>query len=208
MQGVHKLTPEMDVYAFSICCVEILTMGALPWPFMDDYAVRHLVLSLYPSLCFHGSHANTPPFLNVWPDENKRPSIPPFNLVSDLVMNFIRACWDQVPSNRPSFEQISRDVKRQRETRSTQNNVSRTLSQIPAKAASQSTQLLYKIVITIRHAATEKKYKFKVESTHLVGSVLTFACSAFCLDPTGCDFPPRIPVPHQLTDLFHAPGRD
>jgi abelson tyrosine-protein kinase 1 len=45
MRGAQALTPEMDVYAFSICCVEILTMGALPWPLMDDDAVRHFVLS-------------------------------------------------------------------------------------------------------------------------------------------------------------------
>ena len=48
MQGAQKLTQEMDVYAFAICCWEILTMGDLPWPFMDDYAVRHSVLSGYP----------------------------------------------------------------------------------------------------------------------------------------------------------------
>ena len=45
MQGDHALTQEMDVYAFAICCWEILTMGDLPWPFMDDSAVRHSVLS-------------------------------------------------------------------------------------------------------------------------------------------------------------------
>ena len=48
MQGAQVLTPQMDVYAFSICCVEILTMGALPWPLMDDDAVRHFVLGMYP----------------------------------------------------------------------------------------------------------------------------------------------------------------
>ena len=47
MQGTQTLTPEIDVYAFAICCGEILTMGDLPWPFMDDDAVRHLVLSGY-----------------------------------------------------------------------------------------------------------------------------------------------------------------
>jgi abelson tyrosine-protein kinase 1 len=45
MQGAQALTPEMDVYAFGICCVEILTKGALPWPLMDDDAVRRFVLS-------------------------------------------------------------------------------------------------------------------------------------------------------------------
>ena len=67
MQGAQNLTPEMDVYAFAICCAEILTMGALPWQFVDDDTVRHLVLSAYPLLhypvfClpFRGRHANTP----------------------------------------------------------------------------------------------------------------------------------------------------
>ncbi|KAI9433101.1 hypothetical protein F5148DRAFT_1269391 [Russula earlei] len=54
MQGAQALTPEMDVYAFAICCVEILTKGTLPWPLMDDEAVRRLVLT-----------------------ENMRPSLPP-----------------------------------------------------------------------------------------------------------------------------------
>jgi abelson tyrosine-protein kinase 1 len=45
MQGAQAFTPEMDVYAFAICCVEILTKGALPWPLMDDDAVRRFVLS-------------------------------------------------------------------------------------------------------------------------------------------------------------------
>lgn len=45
MQGAQALTPEMDVYAFGICCVEILAKGALPWPLMDDDAVRRFVLS-------------------------------------------------------------------------------------------------------------------------------------------------------------------
>jgi abelson tyrosine-protein kinase 1 len=47
MQGAQALTQEMDVYAFAICCVEILTHGTLPWPLMDDDAVRRFVLSGY-----------------------------------------------------------------------------------------------------------------------------------------------------------------
>jgi hypothetical protein len=34
----------VDIYAFAICCVEILTMGGLPWPRVDDQAVRRFVL--------------------------------------------------------------------------------------------------------------------------------------------------------------------
>ncbi|KAH8981755.1 hypothetical protein EDB86DRAFT_416390 [Lactarius hatsudake] len=55
-------------------------------------------------------------------------------------------------------------------------------AQTPAKPASQPFD---KILITIRHTPTEKENKFKVKSTHLVGRVLTSACSAFGLNPTG-----------------------
>lgn len=57
--------------------------------------------------------------------------------------------------------------------------------QSPTKGVSQSTQPFDKILITIRHPPTEKENKFKVKSTHLVGRVLTSACSAFGLSPTG-----------------------
>jgi len=89
MQGAQALTPEMDVYAFAICCVEILTHGTLPWPLMDDDAVRHFVLT-----------------------ENMRPSLPPSYLTSGPLMDVIRSSWDYLPSNRPSFEQIARDIKK------------------------------------------------------------------------------------------------
>jgi len=53
------------------------------------------------------------------------------------------------------------------------------------QSLSQSTQTLDKILITIRHDPTEKENKFKVKSTHLVGRVLTSACSAFGLNSAG-----------------------
>ena len=45
MQGAQALMPKIDVYAFGICCIEILTKGALPWPLMDNDAVRRFALS-------------------------------------------------------------------------------------------------------------------------------------------------------------------
>lgn len=39
------MTPAVDVWAFAITCSEILTMGRVPWPLMDDVAVRYFVLS-------------------------------------------------------------------------------------------------------------------------------------------------------------------
>ncbi|KAI9434573.1 hypothetical protein H4582DRAFT_1818451 [Lactarius indigo] len=91
MQGAQALTPAMDVYAFAICCVEILTMGALPWPLMDDEAVRHFVLN-----------------------ENMRPSLPPSSLIPGKLMNVIRSSWDRDPTNRPAFDKIARELKKQR----------------------------------------------------------------------------------------------
>jgi len=46
--GNNKFLAPMDVYAFAICCVEILNRGSLPWPLIDDEAVRHFVLSEFP----------------------------------------------------------------------------------------------------------------------------------------------------------------
>jgi abelson tyrosine-protein kinase 1 len=45
MEGTHPLTQAADVYAFAMCCFEILTKGRMPWPNLDDGTVRHLVLS-------------------------------------------------------------------------------------------------------------------------------------------------------------------
>lgn len=94
MQGAQALMPEMDVYAFGICCVEILTKGALPWPLMDDDAVRRFVLI-----------------------ENMRPPLPPSSFSCGPLMTIIRSSWDFIPSHRPSFEKITRDIKKLRAER-------------------------------------------------------------------------------------------
>lgn len=48
-----------------------------------------------------------------------RPSLPPSQLTTGPLMDVIRLSWDQFPSNRPSFEQIARDIKKLRSGRST-----------------------------------------------------------------------------------------
>jgi abelson tyrosine-protein kinase 1 len=47
-----------------------------------------------------------------------RPSLPPSYLTSGPLMDVIRSSWDYLPSNRPSFEQIARDIKKLRTERS------------------------------------------------------------------------------------------
>jgi abelson tyrosine-protein kinase 1 len=44
MAGTSNLTAEVDVYAFAVSCVELLTKGSLPWFLASDDTVRHLVL--------------------------------------------------------------------------------------------------------------------------------------------------------------------
>ncbi|KIP06901.1 hypothetical protein PHLGIDRAFT_106442 [Phlebiopsis gigantea 11061_1 CR5-6] len=85
MAGQSKLTTEVDVYAFAITCIEILTKGGVPWPLADDNAVRN--------------------FVSV---ENMRPEIPPLAQWSPHLAEIIRQCWAWDPSLRPSFAQLNK----------------------------------------------------------------------------------------------------
>ena len=85
-------------------------MGTLPWPLMDDSAVRHFVLSAYQPLRYSFSSFLVTLFC---PDQNMRPSLPP-NLISGYLVDVIHTSWDRMPSKRPSFEKIARDLKIQR----------------------------------------------------------------------------------------------
>ena len=38
------LTPATDIYAYAIVCVEVLSMGELPWGCAADDEIRHNVL--------------------------------------------------------------------------------------------------------------------------------------------------------------------
>jgi len=77
------LTKENDVYAFAITCVEIVTMGSLPWPMMPDDVVRKLVL-----------------------DNNERPPFPS-KIVDRLgIRTVLEHCWDDKIMKRPSFSQV------------------------------------------------------------------------------------------------------
>ncbi|KAJ3509359.1 hypothetical protein NLJ89_g5260 [Agrocybe chaxingu] len=89
LSGESQLTAAADVWAFSICCVEILTMGDIPWPNLDDDSVRHFLLK-----------------------ENGRPPVPKnsrFNIPA--VQELLRTCWDGNPDKRPTFMKIARDLR-------------------------------------------------------------------------------------------------
>lgn len=44
LMGNDRPTYAADVYAFAMCCVEILGMGDLPWETLDNKVIHELVL--------------------------------------------------------------------------------------------------------------------------------------------------------------------
>ena len=44
LMGNGQPTNAADVYAFAMCCVEILGMGDIPWETLDDRVICELVL--------------------------------------------------------------------------------------------------------------------------------------------------------------------
>lgn len=113
MAGLSQLTAEMDVYAYAISCVEILTMGRMPWPLMDDEAVRHFVLSTFPCLAVQSHEPLYADHLLVVED-NSRPAIPNTRFNTPALQELLRVCWHRDPAVRPSFEAIVKDVRAMR----------------------------------------------------------------------------------------------
>ncbi|RPD53297.1 hypothetical protein L227DRAFT_617134 [Lentinus tigrinus ALCF2SS1-6] len=91
MSGLSGLTQEVDVYAFAITCVELLTKGAVPWLMADDDAVRHFVLR-----------------------ENMRPEPPLQRVWSQQLSEILHACWHRDPKLRPSFKTVDERVQQLR----------------------------------------------------------------------------------------------
>ncbi|KAF8999827.1 kinase-like domain-containing protein, partial [Cyathus striatus] len=81
--GHGELISAVDIYAYAISCIEVLSFGQLPWPLSDDDAVRYLVLK-----------------------EKSRPCIPAA-CTSSPMQELIRKCWDSKPERRPSFVDIT-----------------------------------------------------------------------------------------------------
>ncbi|KAJ6500147.1 hypothetical protein C8R47DRAFT_284025 [Mycena vitilis] len=93
MLGHCLLTTAMDVYGYAMCCVEILTMGRVPWPLSNDDDVRHFVTK-----------------------ENSRPSVPPSRFNTPGLQEILRVCWHKDPFVRPPFSKIVKDVKQLRKS--------------------------------------------------------------------------------------------
>ncbi|KAJ3730506.1 hypothetical protein C8R42DRAFT_650363 [Lentinula raphanica] len=78
----NLLTAEMDVYAFAVCCTEILSLGRMPWPLYDDHQVLNHIMA------------------------NRRPDIPPTCFTTPGLVNLIDVCWATDPFIRPSFSTV------------------------------------------------------------------------------------------------------
>ncbi|KAF6756188.1 TKL/TKL-ccin protein kinase [Ephemerocybe angulata] len=84
-----EMTKETDVYAFAICCVEIVNLGKVPWGIMlEDEAIRQRVLK-----------------------DNARPALAesPFNTPS--LQEILKLAWHRDPAHRPQFSKIARDLE-------------------------------------------------------------------------------------------------
>jgi hypothetical protein len=90
LDGGKKLSTATDVYAFSICCIEILGMGDRPYGDREDEIVE-----------FRVRH------------QNKRAEIPSTRITS-LVEPLIQDCWVRDPEQRPMFTQVAATLKRLR----------------------------------------------------------------------------------------------
>ncbi|KAJ3767719.1 kinase-like domain-containing protein [Lentinula raphanica] len=88
MAGRSLISKENDVYAFAITCVEIVTMGSLPWPMVADDVVKHRVLN-----------------------ENARPPYPS-KVVDRLgIRDVLDRCWDDELKERPSFSEVVKQLE-------------------------------------------------------------------------------------------------
>ncbi|KAJ4486547.1 hypothetical protein C8J55DRAFT_452053 [Lentinula edodes] len=85
--GSSQLTVEMDVYAFAICCTEVLSLGRMPWPLYDDNQVQNHIMA------------------------NQRPEVPPTCFTSPDLIDLIRLCWATNPLNRPLFSEVASELK-------------------------------------------------------------------------------------------------
>ncbi|PPQ82740.1 hypothetical protein CVT25_009294 [Psilocybe cyanescens] len=79
LEGSSMLTTATDIYAYGVLCIEVLTMGDLPWAHDDDDDVRYNVL-----------------------EKDKRPLIPE-DFTSPLLHELVHVCWARDPAKRPSF---------------------------------------------------------------------------------------------------------
>ncbi|KAE9407480.1 hypothetical protein BT96DRAFT_933245 [Gymnopus androsaceus JB14] len=85
--SLTQLTVEMDVYAFAICCTEVLSLGRMPWPFSNDDQVHNQVMS------------------------NQRPTVPNTPFTTPELVSLVQSCWATNPFYRPPFSKVASELK-------------------------------------------------------------------------------------------------
>ena len=106
MCGHHnRLTHEIDIYAFTICCVEILGQRhhamAASWRFCHRSFRDRCILSLRIFILANRATCS----------ENKRSTIPQTRFSSPTLTYLIHVCWECDSSSRPSFKHIVSELK-------------------------------------------------------------------------------------------------
>ncbi|KAG2124031.1 hypothetical protein DEU56DRAFT_863614 [Suillus clintonianus] len=79
LDGAAGPTMKADVYAFAICCVEILNMGGIPYGTRDDEDVKRIVL-----------------------EHDARPEVS-YSRLTDILLPVITCCWASDPRCRSLF---------------------------------------------------------------------------------------------------------
>ncbi|KAA1471777.1 kinase-like protein [Dentipellis sp. KUC8613] len=85
MSRSDSLNFKTDVYAFAICCVEILGKGRLPWATLSDDSVRRRVLG-----------------------KDERPPVNWQAISMPELESLVKSCWHRTCSLRPSFIDINK----------------------------------------------------------------------------------------------------
>lgn len=116
MSGPAHLEKPVDVYAFSICCIEVLGKGELPWGSdVNDDEIRVSVRGAPHDMTETDLHVL---LLTTAPSDYKiRPNIPQTVLEKeqqDGLIRVVEQCWAQDPSLRVSFRAVVKALERLR----------------------------------------------------------------------------------------------
>ncbi|KAJ3994635.1 hypothetical protein F5050DRAFT_1575245 [Lentinula boryana] len=113
LAGFNQLTVEMDVYAFAVCCTEVLSLGRMPWPLYDDMQVQSHIMA------------------------NQRPDVPPTYFTTPDLITLIQACWAANPLSRPPFSKIAAELESFRTTLPVSSRVTRPVAIDPGPTSLQ-----------------------------------------------------------------------
>lgn len=106
MSGKSLLTKKVDVYAFGMCCVEVVTSGSIPWPTLNDIAVKRDVLG-----GLDIEHINFIPLMQPTTVNHSRPPFPA-TLVEELgLTEVLHSSWHSAPATRPSFRKLRQSME-------------------------------------------------------------------------------------------------